>query len=110
MGLRLEDLKTDTRTVTVAYRGHELHVTYKPSAYTPTFIRDMRIRPDGETQAEALVPMLTVLVQTWDLLDDKEKPLPITAELLGTLEIPFLNAIGTAINQDVVNVGEVAAS
>ena len=106
----MEDLKNDARPVAVKYRGHKLHVTYKPSGYTPTFVKDMRIRPDGETQAEALVPMLTQLLVSWDLLDDKEKPYKITAEFLQTLEIPFLNAIGTAINKDVVDVGEVGAS
>lgn len=98
MSLSLADLVADRRTITVAYKGHEVSVTYKPAAYT------------GEVARTGLpyLEFVVALVESWDLVDG-DTPVAVDEETVGSLPQAFLKAVSVAIIGD-ASLGEAESS
>src|SRR5438874_8922809 len=104
MPIRLAELTKETRTLVKTFDGTDdtLSVTYRPSAWTPALMAEHLAAVREGNTPEALVLDLAALLVSWDLLDDKGKPLPTTAEALREVSLEVLNVVLGAINADML--------
>lgn len=79
--LSVKDLTDDTRTVTVAYDGHDVHVTYRPSTINTPFTE--RIGSDS------MAALIADAAESWDVVDEHGGAYPITVESVGALNVGF---------------------
>lgn len=100
MGMKLTDLRNKTASVAVEFEGDTLTVNYRPNALTPQAkLMVFRGQDGGKTQAERersandFAAGLASIIESWDLLGDDGKPLPVTTELLLALPDALLAAI-----------------
>lgn len=91
--MRLSDLQKKKKSLTVEYAGETLTVEYRHATYTPAFLDRMGDKSVSDVLAE--------LLSSWDLTDDKDKPLPISAEQLNNLPVPFLRAVWDTVREDI---------
>lgn len=106
MPLNLKQLQSDIATATLVYAGEDVNVQYKPSLFTPAYVTDLAKR-EADTKSDLtariafLVDALYGVMLGWDVLDEPGgKALPITPDVLGGLEVPFLSAMYQAIMGD----------
>ncbi len=99
MSLTITALIKNTRTITVRISNVTecLTVVYKPGEITQRMLKDARAG-DG---IGALINQLCSIVQSWDLVDDDGKPLPLTQDALESLPVWFLREVIDALVGDV---------
>lgn len=89
---KLSDL-LGMRTIDVDVMGHALVVTYRLGERTPSSNKSM-------DPFESVVVTMVRLVESWDLLGDDSKPVPITEEALEQVPVPVLRRVLTEILGD----------
>lgn len=100
MPIRLADLTSKTRTVNVPYDGESIAVTYYPGRLTPATESRLNKANEDNRPASGVAAELALIMASWDVLDDKGKPEPVTAELLAQMPTRLLLAIVGAIGTD----------
>lgn len=102
MPIRISALTADRGTVTVPFVDDTLKITYKPSAINvEQEERELADRAEGR-HLLAMAKSLAELVESWDLLDDEGKPVPVSVEVLSPLGLTVLQKITRAILDDVL--------
>jgi len=100
MAIKLSQIGTKTRTVTAAYDGDEVTLTYRPGAFTPRIeARLSEAQEQGRVSQEVAAVLADVLV-SWEVLDDEGNALEPMAELLMDFPVDFLIAVTNAISED----------
>lgn len=100
MPISLADLTTATRLVAVEYDGQTVNVTYYPGRLTPAVEARLNQANADNRPAGGVADELARIVAGWDVLDEKGKPAPVTADLLRDLPTRFLLALVSAIGAD----------
>ncbi|MGL4651572.1 MAG: hypothetical protein ACRC1H_19350, partial [Caldilineaceae bacterium] len=111
MPLRIADLAKTEKTVTLEYDGESVTVVYRPRLLTTTARLRLLAGPnmsnmehfDAAMAGEAVEEFFTDvarLLASWDVLDEKGKPMRPTAALLGELPQDFISAVLRAIAED----------
>jgi hypothetical protein len=100
MGMKLADLRSKTASVKVEFGDDTLTVNYRPNAITPNAkLMIFRGMDGGATQAERenafddFATGMAEIIESWDLLGEDGKPLPVTKDLLLSLPDALLGAI-----------------
>lgn len=96
MSVRLSELVAKTRTVEATAAGVTITVTYKLGERTLARMRD------DESPWWSLI-------ESWDITDDNDAPVPLSEEGIDSVPLLFLNAISRAIYGD-DGVGEAESS
>lgn len=102
MGVKLSELLSDRRTIEVPFGGRTITVTYRLSERTPK-------ATDELNPAAHVVAEMIRLVVSWDIEDDKGKPVPITEKALQNVPTPVMRAIWNWIWAD-AGLGEAGSS
>ena len=92
MPLSLATILAPTATSELAYLGESLTIHWRPNGLTPETqeqVNAVADKPAGQ-QTEVLIKILVDIVGSWDLLDDKGKPIPVNRAQLTKLPLPFL--------------------
>lgn len=100
MPIRLADLRNKTRTVNVAYDGETIAVTYYPGKLTPATESRLNKANEDNRPVSGVAAELALIMESWDVLDAKGKPEPVTAALLAEMPTRLLLAIVSAIGVD----------
>ena len=100
MPIRIGQISHDLRTVTVSFAGETFTVTYRTSGFTPETEDRLFALLESQRGASAIVEVLAACLDSWEVLGDDGKPLPPTKENLRRLPVVFLNAVVTAIYED----------
>lgn len=98
--MRLSEIYSQVKTITVPVGTGTLQVTYRPQAITPEMVDRMN-DTRGATPGEAIATCVVDLVSSWDLTSDDGKPYPITLESVRQLPIAFLAEITKAVTADI---------
>lgn len=100
MGVKLSELASGLRTVPVRFGSQTFTVTYRLAERLP-----------GHTVllTDEVVPVVARLVESWSLVTDKGKPLPVDEDTLHRVPVPVLRAIFYAVVGD-NGLGEAASS
>jgi hypothetical protein len=89
--MRLSKLKEITRPLSFDFLGETINVTYRPAAYTPALEEEsqrmLQETTDGASLSRMLATLLEPIMESWDVLDDQDQPIPCTLE--GLREVPF---------------------
>lgn len=89
MPIRLSDLRKKTRVIEVIFQDEPVSITYLVNAVTPELLSE---KPDAVEQVKAVV-------SAWDIVDDQGKLL-LPSEIAEKLPTQFLNAVLTAVMDD----------
>lgn len=98
---KLSDL-LGTRTIPVDVLGHTVTVTYRLSERTVERVENIDL-------TESVASLFLRLIESWDLLGENGKPLPISEKALAQVPIPVLHAIHRGIIGD-IGLGEASSS
>lgn len=101
MGIRLSDVKNNSRDVVVPLGEYEVNVKYRPQAMTAVEEDVFQKMLTDESYTDACVQLVLDVVVQWDVLDDDDTPLPITDEICRkTLPIKFLREVVKVVMGD----------
>lgn len=100
MGIRISQLVSDQRTVSVPVDGEQVSVTYRPGGFTPETEDRLHQHEEDQRGGAALVELLEGCLTSWDLEGDDGQALPVDAAQLRTLPIRFLGQVVKAIAED----------
>lgn len=92
MPLSLATIRRPTATAEMPYLEETLTIQWRPSGLTPEaqdVMASVADKPPAQ-QTKAVIKVLTDVVGSWDLLDDRGKPIPVTVQNLAKLPLPFL--------------------
>ena len=102
MPIRLSALTADRRTLKIEFGDDALSVTYRPSAFNvKQEARENEEKGRGEHIA-AQARSLAEIIASWDLLGEDGKPVPPTAEVIGSLGLDVTSKITRAILDDLL--------
>lgn len=94
--MNLRHLQTMKKQISVSYLGETLDVTYRINAITPDMISGV----SKNNVFEALVDQVVAIIDSWDVLDEQGKAIPVSREFARTLPVAFLNAVLSAALSD----------
>jgi PAS domain-containing protein len=78
MPISIGDLTRDVRSVAIAIAGGTLNVTYRPSAFNAAQeAKEQELRDRGAV-LRSIAESLADTIISWDLLDEDERPYPLT--------------------------------
>jgi len=100
-GVRLSEITSGLRTIKVPFGSLTISVTYRMSERTPAKV--------NEEFSLVVIDNLVRWVDSWDIVDDDDQPVPITEEGLSQVPYPVLKAIFHHVAQD-NGLGEAASS
>lgn len=88
----------DVRKVKVEYDGESMTVGYNIRAMSPT-ASDMLSSP--ARALPGMARLLADILTTWEVIDDDKQVVPITYEVLAEFPLAFVDAVASAIMDDV---------
>lgn len=100
--MRLSELAKETKPLEVIYRAgsaeFRIQIEYFTQAVTLSFLKEL----EAAEGTEKLVYQITKVVKSWDLQDDDDKVIPVTAEAIENSGVPIflLTSILSAIAGD----------
>lgn len=100
--MRVSELTKETKMLEVVYKTTSgtfpVMVEYRTQAVTLGFLKEL----EQAQGADKIVYQVTQVVKSWDLLDDNDKVIPITAEAIEAAGVPvyLLSSILGAIADD----------
>jgi len=100
--MRVSELTKETKMLEVVYKTTSgtfpVMVEYRTQAVTLGFLKEL----EQAQGANKIVYQVTQVVKSWDLLDDNDKVIPITAEAIEAAGVPvyLLSSILGAIAED----------
>ena len=102
-GLKLSELVSGVRTIPVPFGQHTITVSYLLSQRTP------EANAEIDAVFGSVTSVICKLVDSWDLVDDDENPIPIDEDHVVKVPVPVLRKIITEIYGD-SGLGEVVSS
>lgn len=91
MSITLASLQENIAELTLKVGDNELTIRYRPGKFTHALRSDLL---SGES---TYLDTLASLLVDWDVLDDKGKPLPVTADVLATLPLAFVEGVAQEV-------------
>jgi hypothetical protein len=100
MSIRVTDLEKNERETSFTVEEEVVHISYRPSAYTPVVEDRMQQLLETNRPGNGLAKTLSTMLIKWDVLGEDNQPVPITVENLSALPVRFLSQVMGAINKD----------
>lgn len=89
MAMKLSEVKAKSKTATVEWDDEQVEVCYLPNQFTPEVLEAVTAA-ESENNLRIIGVMLEPILSWWDVLDDKDKRIPTTAENIATMPLAFL--------------------
>jgi hypothetical protein len=99
MAVRLTDMKAKTRETELVWDGETVAFCYKPNEFTMDLADEIDAAAKSE-ETNVVATLLGPVLVWWDVLDDKDKRIPPTAEKMGQFPLNFLLKIMRTITED----------
>jgi hypothetical protein len=99
--MRLSDLYQEERKLAIPVSDDELHITYRPAAFTPLLEAMLQDSVAAGRPSQALAEALCALLVDWDLFNDEDEKLAINKSTLMTLPVSVLASLLSEISQDI---------
>ena len=98
--MKLSEAKSDLKPLAVAFdSGAVLNVTYRTPEYTPYEMA--KIVDTKNPDPTRIIGMILKVVESWDLTDEAEKPIPLTPDGIGeNVGVGVLRKIMEAVGKD----------
>lgn len=100
MPIYLEKMLNRTKKINLGIQGETLEVEYFINTVTPNFLQSL----DEVSGDASLIKQIETAVKRWDLLDDTGQEIPPIQENLAKLPRDLLNAVLSAIVDDMTEV------
>ena len=86
--MRLSDLQQEVLSFEAMVNGGSIKGKFKPKAYTPKVEQLVIGARETGAPAGSLAEALSLLLVSWDLVDERDEPFPTSSEAL--LEVPVV--------------------
>lgn len=97
--MRIDQAFGQIKSLDVAFPEDTLHVTYKPMEFTPAEL-EVITAAEVEERPRQLVELFLRCVQTWDLTDLDDAPVPLEYEVLHQkVPVSLLSKVFTEIQK-----------
>lgn len=104
--MKLSTVKSERKKLTANFDDlGDLHITYVPGMLTPEVEDELQEALEQPGSGKFVCEFASRLIEEWDLLDDDDVPIPLTAEGLKQVPIPFMGDVLAKIRED-MNPGE----
>lgn len=98
MGMKLSAVKGKIKVTQVDWEDETVEVGYHPAAMTPELLE--RVNDSAESGNLAVLGvLLEPVLAYWDVLDDEDKRLPTTAEIIATIPLSFTLAVMAQVQE-----------
>jgi len=107
--MRLSQMQETVAEATVKWGEHTIAFGYHPAKVTPASLDAMLDQAEDEdvnVLSDALLPLLA----SWEITDDEDVPLPITADTLRTLPFALLASFMASIQEGMLPPDERASA
>jgi hypothetical protein len=103
MPVKFQALTERTHSITVNHLGDDVSITYRPGQMTAGLVADMaKVAENVNAESiETLVQAMVKLVADWDVLQEDDTHLPVTAENVRMLPLDFLTTVLVSMRQAV---------
>jgi hypothetical protein len=99
--MKLSQLVEDRRTVTIPVGTGTITLGYNPGGVTPRMFAMADEAQDGTVNIANMVAMMVPMLIDWDVTDDDDRPLPLTAAGLMDVPIQILVKVMEVIGEDI---------
>lgn len=98
--MRLSEAASPAKPLDVKFgEGAVLHITYRVPEYTPN--QAAKLVDEASKDPRRMADMACRVVESWDLTDDEDQPIELTAEAVADkVTIGVLSTIMKAVNED----------
>lgn len=91
------------KALPVPFGDATLNVSYRPLTYTVTELEKMET---GDAKAAQIIDSMLRLLVSWDLTDEFDQPVPLTADALREIPTHIFTGIMQAVGKDQTPSGE----
>lgn len=99
MGVRLSDMKAKVKESQITWDGEAVDFAYKPNEFTMELADQIDAAAKSE-DTNVVSMLLSPVIEWWDVLDDKDKRIPVTADAMRQFPLNFLLALMRQITAD----------
>jgi hypothetical protein len=99
--MKLSQLVEDRRTVTIPVGTGTITLGYNPGGVTPRMFVMADEAQQGTVNIVQMCAMMAPMLIDWDVTDDNDRPLPLTAAGLMDVPIQILVHMMAAIGEDI---------
>jgi hypothetical protein len=96
-GIKLSQLASNEKTLTLNFEGTDLEITYKPGMFNKAFRAELDANKDNEG---SLYEAIEKTVIKWNIVDDNEKMIPIKRDVMENFPTKMLFQVWIAILED----------
>lgn len=100
MPISVAALVVGKEQISIPFGEDTLNLTYDPNKFTVELERRLKEAQTDEGSIAASAELLAELIVQWDVLDEKDKPLPVNAQTIGALGLGVMGIITRAIGDN----------
>jgi hypothetical protein len=89
MAMKLSEVQAKVKVATITWDDETVDVGYAPARFTPEVLEAVT-EAESANNLSILGKMLEPILDWWDVLDDKDKRIPTTAENIAKMPLAFL--------------------
>jgi hypothetical protein len=100
--MRLSEIRSETKVLTIPFQAGDLKVVYRPNAFTADIADKMQKQAaDTTTATDSFLDMVVGIIESWDLEDDAGEIVPIDkVRLRAEVPVPVFGRIFQEIQKD----------
>lgn len=99
MGVRLSEMKAKVKESQITWDDQTVDFAYKPNEFTMELADQIDAAAKSES-TDIVSLLLAPIIVWWDVLDDKDKRIPVTPDTMGQFPLNFLLALMRQITAD----------
>ena len=92
MSIRMAALSGRTQSTSFTFQDEPVQITYRPNYMTPERQSIMAAATEAKAATEGFVELVVGMIVSWDVLDEHDEPVAVTAEFVRQLPYSFLAA------------------
>lgn len=103
MPMKLSDLRSITKPITITFDSGTLEIGYRPNSFTADAVDQINAAmADPDKQTDAVFQLIAANIATWDLEGDDGKIIPLhnVARLRAEVPMAIFNRIFSEIQDD----------
>lgn len=99
MAMKLSEVQAKVKQVTVEYLDETVDVGYCPAKFTAE-VMEAVTEAETANDLSILGALLEPVLAWWDVLDDKDRRIPTTAENIRVMPMAFVMKVMAAVQED----------
>ena len=99
MSIKMAALSGRTEATSFTFQDQDVKITYRPNYMTPERQSIMAAATEAQAATQGFVDLVVGMIVSWDVLDEQDEPVAVTAEFVRQLPYSFLAAVVMAAGE-----------